>query len=295
MKILFRILIFSIIFLSTLHPQTINKSGLDNSLKDYKAALVIYDQNNNVYTRYDQARCAQRFMPASTFKIPNALIGLETGVIPDSNYVIKWDGKPQFSKEWERDHTLKSAIFYSVVPYFRELARRVGREGMQYWLNKINYGNNTIGDKEDYFWLDNSLKISADEQVAFLKKFYSGRLPFSKRTIVIVKNILPAEYFKNAVLKYKTGTGKYDDGHYIAWLVGYVVKVQSTQPEADPPLAEKDKGQSSGAKEQGKKDERDGNNIYFFAFNVDAKSFNEAVELRNKIKSLMLKYLGVTE
>ena len=192
---LMSILIFA--FISNLFPQSTDSTGLDKLVKKYNAAIIIYDQNNDRYIRFNSERCRQRFMPASTYKIPNSLIGLETGVIPDSNYVIKWDGKPQFSKEWERDHTLKSAIYYSVVPYFRELARRVGREKMQYWLNKINYGNNTIGDKEDYFWLDNSLKISANEQVEFLKKFYSDKLPFSKRSLDIVKSILPQQDFKN--------------------------------------------------------------------------------------------------
>jgi beta-lactamase class D len=230
-------------------------------------------------------------MPASTFKIPNSLIGLETGVIPDSNYVIKWDGKPGFIKEWDHDHTLKSAIYFSVVWYYQELARRVGRKKMQYWLNKINYGNNTIGDKVDYFWLDNSLKISANEQVEFVKKFYKGNLPFSKRSLDITKSILPEQDFKNAVLKNKTGTGKYEDGHYIAWLVGYVVKVQ--RPKV--------KGQSKESKEQSAKgkvqseENNAGRNVYFFAFNVDAKTFDEAVELRNKIKNGMLEYLGVIQ
>lgn len=267
------IFIFCLIFIKVvnLYPQTGDNSGLDKLLKSCNATLVIYNQNTSKYIRFNSERAAKRFMPASTFKIPNSLIGLETGVIPDSNYVIKWDGKPGFIKEWDHDQTMKSAIYYSVVWYYQELARRVGREKMQYWLNQINYGNKTIGNKEDYFWLDNSLKISANEQVEFLKKFYRGKLPFSKRSLDITKAILPEEDFKNAVLKSKTGTGKYEDGHYIAWLVGYTNKVQR----------KKDKGQSSES------------NLYFFAFNVDAKNFNEAVDLRSKIKSAMLDYLGV--
>ncbi|MDR3627124.1 MAG: class D beta-lactamase [Ignavibacteriaceae bacterium] len=249
----------------SLHSQNADNNGFEKSLKEHNAALVIYDRNNNKSTLFDSLRCKKRFLPASTFKIPNALIGLETGVIPDSNYVIKWDGKPKPIKEWERDHTLKSAIYYSVVPYFRELARRVGREKMQYWLNKINYGNNTIGTQEDYFWLDNSLKISAVEQVQFLKKFYYGKLPFSQRSNDIVKNIMPEEDYKNAILKWKTGTGN-NEGRYIAWLVGYIEM-----------------------KTNGK------DNIYFFAFNADAETFNDAVENRKLIKIKMLDYLGVTE
>lgn len=279
------ILLSILVIVTNLHSQVADSTALAEMLKTHGGALVIYNQGSNSYIKFNPGRCNQRFMPASTYKIPNALIGLETGVIPDSNYVIKWDGKPQFNKEWERDHTLKSAIYYSVVWYYQELARRVGRNKMQYWLNKINYGNKKIGNKVDYFWLDNSLKISADEQVEFLKKFYFGKLPFSKRSMDIVKNILPEEDFKNAVLRWKTGTGDYKEGHYIAWLVGYVVKVQSA----------KGKVQSSKTKDQSEKDEREGSNVYFFAYNVDAKTFDEAVDLRNKIKSEMLGYLGVVQ
>jgi beta-lactamase class D len=252
-------------FVINIHSQNTGNRGFEKFLKENNAALVIYDKNNDKNTLFNFHRCEKRFLPASTFKIPNALIGLETGVIPDSNYVIQWDGKPKPVKEWERDHTLKSAIYYSVVPYFRELARRVGREKMQYWLNKINYGNKIIGAQVDYFWLDNSLKISAVEQVEFLKKFYYGKLPFSQRSVDIVKNILPEEKYKNAVLKWKTGTGN-NDGRYIAWLVGYIEM-----------------------KTNGK------DNIYFFAFNADAKTFNDAVEQRKVIKNKMLDYLGVVQ
>ncbi|MGD1007335.1 MAG: penicillin-binding transpeptidase domain-containing protein [Ignavibacteriaceae bacterium] len=266
MKNLILILFLIISLITNLYSQSADSTGLAEFLNKHNTALVIYDQNKDSYIRFNSERCKQRFQPASTYKIPNALIGLETGVISDSDYVIKWDGTPQPFKAWERDHTLKSAIYYSVVPYFRELARRVGREKMQYWLNKINYGNKTIGDKEDYFWLDNSLRISADEQVEFLKKFYSGRLPFSKRSLDIVKNIMPEEDFKNAVLRYKTGT---NDAYSIAWLVGYVEKKDTTSKE--------------------------GKDVYFFAFNTEAKTFNELVELRTNIKNKMLVYLGVNE
>jgi len=292
MKIMKMILLFILLFFADIHSQAADSAGLAEMLKTYNGVMVIYNQVNDKYIKFNSGRCDQRFMPASTFKIPNSLIGLETGVIADSNYVIKWNGKPGFIKEWDRDHTLKSAIYYSVVWYYQELARRVGRNKMQYWLNKINYGNNIIGDKVDYFWLDNSLKISANEQVEFLKKLYRGNLPFSKRSLDITKSILPEEDFKNAVLKYKTGTGKYEDSHYIAWLVGYVVKVQSAK---DKVQSAKDKVQSSKTKDQSEKDEREGSNVYFFAFNVDTKTFNEAVDLRTKIKNKMLGYLGVNK
>ncbi len=262
MKRIVRLVGLLFVFTNVSHAQDSLQAELSKFFQGHDGAFVVYDKNKDEYIRYNPDRCAQKFLPASTFKIPNALIGLETGVIPDSNFVIKWDGKPEQVKEWERDHDLKSGIYYSVVWYFQELARRVGRERMQHWLDTLNYGNKTIGDKIDFFWLNNSLRISADEQVEFLKKLYSEELPFSKRAMDIVKDILPAERLGVATLKSKTGTGHSNPDHFIAWLVGYVEK-------------------------QG--------DVYLFAFNIDGKDFEEASGLRNSIPRQILKRLRMLD
>ena len=242
--------IFLFIFASLLFCQNFKEIDLSKIFKGHNGAFVLYNQTDNLYYKYNIVRCRQRFLPASTFKIPNSLIGLETKVIRDSNYVIKWSGKQEPIKEWERDHTLKSAIYFSVVPYYQELARRVRRSRMQYWLNKINYGNKSIGSRIDRFWLDNSLKISADEQLEFLNKFHNYKLPFSKRSIDIVKAILPEEKIGDAIIRSKTGTGKIGDNHFIGWLVGFI---------------------------------KEGANVYYFAFNIEGKNYEEAMKLRNEI------------
>jgi len=232
---------------SPCYSQVSDSLTISKFFHGHDGAFVLFDMNKHEYFRYNPKRCAERFLPASTYKVPNALIGLETGVIPDSNYVLKWDGKPEPFKEWERDHDLKSAVQYSVVWYFQELARRVGREREQHWLDTLNYGNKIIGDSVDRFWLNNSLKISADEQVEFLKRLYDEVLPLSRRSMKIVKDILSSEKIGNATMKFKTGTGHTD--HFIGWLVGYVEK---------------------------------GDHVYIFAFNVDVKDFDEVSSIRNK-------------
>ena len=138
----------------------------------------MYDLKNNRYTRYAPEQGAERLLPASTFKILASLIGLETGVIPDENYVIKWDGTRYPIPSWNQDHTLKTAIQNSVVWYYQELARRVGREKMQYWVDVVNYGNKDISGEIDNFWLVGGLRISANEQVEILKRQYQEDLPF---------------------------------------------------------------------------------------------------------------------
>ncbi|KAF0152187.1 MAG: beta-lactamase [Ignavibacteria bacterium] len=223
-------------------------------------SMVVFDKTKEKYYRYNQPLAAERFTPASTFKIPNSLFGLESGVITDESFTIKWDGVKRWRKEWNRDNTLSSAIKNSCVPYYQELARRVGKEKSAKYLTDIGYGNCRIGDNVDFYWLDNSLKISAEEQIAFLKRFYDYKLPFSKRTVDIVKKILPEEKYKYSVLKFKTGTGTKEDGKWIAWLVGYVEKE---------------------------------NNVYFFAFNIEAASFEKAAKLRDYIPRKILKQMEV--
>lgn len=185
--------------------------------------FVLDDLERNHILHYNPDRAAQRFLPASTFKILNSLISLETGVIPDESTVIKWDGTHYDFPEWNQDHTLKTAIANSVVWYYQELARRVGRDRMQQYVTAADYGNHDITGNIDSFWLDGALRISADEQVDFLKRLYQNDLPFSARNLQIVKDILVLEKTPLSQLSGKTGT-QLRVNPSINWFVGYVEK-----------------------------------------------------------------------
>lgn len=227
-------------------PVSEEKPELEKFFQGYSGAFVLYALENNRYTRYAPGQCSERLRPASTFKILNALISLETGVAPDEDYVIKWDGTQYPIPSWNRDHTLKTAIQNSVVWYYQELARRVGKEKMQYYVELVNYGNEDISGKLDSFWLDGGLRISADEQVEFLKRLYLADLPFSQRTLSIVKDILVIEDTQIYRLSGKTGSGKMGVLN-VGWFVGYVeekgkvyffaTNITSSNSEADGPRA----------------------------------------------------------
>ncbi|MHB8905033.1 MAG: class D beta-lactamase [Melioribacteraceae bacterium] len=236
--------------------------AIEKIFDGHTGAFVLFNMQSKEYLRYNRARCAKRFLPASTFKIPNSLIGLETGVIPNENFVIKWNGIKHRNEEWNKDHTLATAIKFSVVPYYQELARRVGRDRFSGYLERIGYGNKTIGEEIDTFWLDNSLKISADEQIDFLKRFYEYKLPFSERSINIVKKILPEEKYPNSLLKFKTGAGTKEDGKWLGWIVGYAEKKS---------------------------------NVYLFALNIEAKTYGETRELRDNLSRKILTELKMIE
>ncbi len=194
---------------------------LTKEYQGYDGAFVLYDLQANTISRYNPSRCAQGFLPASTFKILNSLIALETGVIPDKDYLIKWDGTVYDVPAWNQDQTMETAFKNSVVWYYQQVARRIGSETMQKYVSLAGYGNEEIGGALDSFWLDGEIRISADQQVDFLRRFYSGELPFSARTISIVKDLLLAKQSDGVSLSGKTGsTGQ--GSQRIAWYVGYV-------------------------------------------------------------------------
>lgn len=191
----------------------------------YRAAFVLHDVQTGKTLRYRPALCTTRFAPCSTFKIPNSLIGLETGVLRDENHRFAWDGVKRPIEEWNRDHTLHTAFRVSAVWYYQKLAKAIGPARMRKYLDRIGgYGNGRIGGDVTRFWLGEPLAISPDEQVRFLNRLRAGTLPFSKRTQEIVRRVMVQETRGGTVLRAKTGT-QGDLAKNVAtegWYVGYV-------------------------------------------------------------------------
>lgn len=181
----------------------------------------MYDNNKEIASYYNKERCSTRIIPASTFKIFNSLVALQTDVAPDEQLIIKWDGIIRPVKEWNQDLTMAQAFKYSAVPYYQELARRIGKKQMQHYLDTVQYGNMQIGDHIDQFWLNGTLRISPDEQVGFIKKLYHTELPFNERAQRIVRGMMLQEDHPDYRLYYKTGWGKAADTN-ILWIVGYI-------------------------------------------------------------------------
>jgi beta-lactamase class D len=182
-------------------------------------SFTMYDLKNDSFVFYNPAQFKQPFLPASTFKICNALIGLETGVIRDENFVIPWDGVVRQVVAWNKDQDLITAFRNSTVPYYQELARRVGGKRMKYWLNRAKYGNADTSGGLDKFWLSGGLRITPEQQIDFLRRLYKNELPFSARSIDIVKRIMIAKDTVGYTLRAKTGLTD-QDGKSIGWYVG---------------------------------------------------------------------------
>jgi bla regulator protein BlaR1 len=190
----------------------------------YNASFVLLDSKSGRYLRYNPELCAKRLSPCSTFKILNSLVGLETGVIKDENHSMKWDGNEYAIESWNRDQTLQSAVSNSVVWYFQRLASEVGGTRMEKYLRETHYGNEDISAGINKFWLGSSLKISAEEQVEFLKKLVNDELPFSKRSMAIVRGLIRLDQTEKGTLYGKTGSNSIDSKKVLGWFVGYIVQ-----------------------------------------------------------------------
>lgn len=186
---------------------------------------LIYDEQADRYLVFDRHRAETPFLPASTFKIFNALLGLETGVVRDEYELFKWDGEKRWVQEWNRDNSLASGMKYSTVWFYQKLARRIGEPRMQMWIDKASYGNRDLGGGIDQFWLTGKLRISAAQQIDFLRRLAIGSLPFSARSQETVRRITIVESAPGYIIHAKTGwgvhaaaDGKADLGWYVGWV-----------------------------------------------------------------------------
>ncbi|WP_432712947.1 class D beta-lactamase [Pedobacter sp.] len=221
------ILVLLLIFISTSSFNILPKDVIRNDFKKYydklnvQGSFVIYSQNKDAYTYYNKEQTSQAFTPASTFKICNTLISLDSKVINDEQEVIKWDGKERQNPVWNHDTNMRDAFKNSTVWFYQELARRVGEAQMKKLIEKAHYGNCDISGGIDVFWLSGGLRVSPSQQIEFLRKLHGNELPFSKPSMDILKDIMIVDNKSKYVIRAKTGSGQ-QDGKYIGWYVGYV-------------------------------------------------------------------------
>lgn len=229
---------------------TRNNTTVDNSLKKYfddnhvDGCFALWDNGQNRITVYNLSRFKDSaYLPASTFKIVNSLIALHTGRIFSDTVVIKWDGIKRRVEDWNKDMNMREAFKVSCLPYYQEVARRIGKDTMQMWLDSLKYGTKKITTKIDSFWIDNSLKITADEQLGLMKKLYFKQLAFNSRSQEIVRDMMLRENNANYKLSYKTGWGFLPNGNALGWIVGWIeenshvyffsMNCESKNPDAD--------------------------------------------------------------
>ncbi|MEI9806671.1 MAG: penicillin-binding transpeptidase domain-containing protein [Bacteroidota bacterium] len=216
----------AIIFFASCSQNNVN---IDNTLKKYfdenkvDGCFALMDNGTGKFTVYNLSRYRDSsYLPASTFKIVNSLIGLQTGKIANDSMVIKWDSVVRRVADWNQDLTMYKAFRVSAVNYYQEVARRIGKDTMQLWLDSLKYGTRKIRSAIDSFWLDNSLKITPDEELGLVKRLYFDQLPFFKSYQEMVKRAMLFEDSTTYRLGYKTGWGFKENGNAIGWVTGWI-------------------------------------------------------------------------
>lgn len=201
-----------------------------------RSCVVVVDADKTDRWVGSAEECATRLSPASTYKIPHALIGLETKTVTATT-LERWDGtKYPDQPKWNTDHTVLTAMRPSVLWFFQRMAPRIGAARAKQWLERFDYGNRDTSGPISMYWINGTLRISPDEQLAFVKKFYDAALPVSKLSMEQVKSAmyqapgtvenargvhpLDAQWRQGIRLSSKTGATTIASGESVSWLVG---------------------------------------------------------------------------
>jgi beta-lactamase class D len=244
---------------------TVNNVDIDNNIKKFFDAqqaagtFGIFDNSRGQFTIYNLERFKKRYSPASTFKIVNSLIALQTGRLTSDSTIIPWDGVTRDRAEWNQNLSLYHAFRVSAVPHFQEIARQIGHDTMKYWLDTLKYGNMNMGKTVDAFWLDNSLLISPDEQLGLVKRLYFRQLPFRESIQESVKKMMIRENNTTYQLAYKTGMGSTENGKPMGWMVGWI---------------------------------EENRHVYPFVLNLEMENESSLPEAREKVLKDVLAYIG---
>ena len=235
--------------------KNITQLNLSSNFGNYTGSFVLYDQATDKWNIYNIDNASTRIPPNSTYKIYDALLGLESGIITPEHSTFTWNGEPCPFDSWESDQDLTSAMHNSVNWYFQAIDSQAGFQSVKTFLQTINYGNQNTGTNLNLYWTDFSLKISPIEQVELLQNFYQNNFYFDRKNIQAVKNALLLSTTSSGSLYGKTGTGRVNGKDVNGWFVGYI--------ESD-------------------------NNTYYFATNIQAPSNatgSQATEITEAILS----------
>ena len=196
--------------------------------RKYEGSFVLYDLGNDTWSIYDIKHATLRVAPDSTYKIYDALFGLEEGVITPEDSFIAWNGEKYPFEAWNADQTLQSAMTSSVNWYFQAIDKQLASTDIYNYIQQIGYGNENVSGNLSTYWLESSLKISPVEQVKLLTKLQNNSLGFSSENINAVKDAICLSSSDAGTFYGKTGTGRVDGQDVNGWFIGYIETADNT-------------------------------------------------------------------
>ena len=204
---------------------TTTNLDLSSFFHGHEGCFVLYATQTDSYIRYNSIACRERYSPCSTFKIANSMIALDTGVATGPDFTLKWNGSTYPFASWDRDQNMRGAFSNSVLWYYQEMASRIGPARMSNYVHRLNYGNGDTSGGITNFWLESTLQISAEEQVAFLRRLWANNVPVRKDAQRITRELMKLSIAADGRILYgKTGTGgdaRANEAR-LGWFVGCV-------------------------------------------------------------------------
>ena len=194
----------------------------------YEGSFVLYDLGNDAWSIHDIEHATLRVAPDSTYKIYDALFGLEEGVITPQDSFIAWNGENYPFEAWNADQTLQSAMASSVNWYFQSVDEQLGTASVYDYIKKIGYGNKNMSGDFSTYWMESSLKISPIEQVELLTKLQNNSFGFAPENINAVKDAICLSSSDAGTFYGKTGTGRVDGQDVNGWFIGYIETADNT-------------------------------------------------------------------
>ncbi len=208
--------------------EKIDLMDLSAYFNGYEGSFVLYDMNNDAWNIYDMEHATLRTAPNSTYKIYDALFGLEEGVIAPNDSFMAWNGADYPFEAWNADQDLYSAMQSSVNWYFEEIDKQLGSSTIQNYIRKIGYGNENVSPGLSSYWMQGTLKISPVEQVELLTVLHNNSFDFAPENVNAAKNAICLFSSEGKNFYGKTGTGRVDGRDVNGWFVGYIETAGNT-------------------------------------------------------------------